>query len=912
MVGDQWGVALLEREAELGAVRGCFDRLSVTGQTLVVRGVPGTGKSALAGWAKAEAAARGLLVLSTVGVQSEALLPFSGLQQLLRPVADRVPGLPASQRDALASVFGAAAGTPDPFLVGLATLTLLSDLAAGAPILLVADDAQWLDHATGDVLAFVARRLEADPILLLATERDGFETWLRDARELRLGGLSEAGARQLVETRAPWLAAEVVERVLAEAAGNPLALIELPVAWQARGGDALAEALPLTARLERAFASRVSTLPPVTGTLLLVAALNDSGAVGETLDAGARLLAERPQLADLAPAEAAGLIVLDADGLRFRHPLVRSAIRQAAGTIECTRAHEALAEALSGDPERAVWHRAAGTLAPDEAVAAALAAAAERATRRGDPSLAVTALKRAAALSEDVTARTARVISAAELEHQLGRRDSALQLLRDVDETRLDDAQLARLLWLREMMRETAGSVSIAQFTALAQRMLGAGESRLALDVVLAAAYKAHWFAPSDADRRAIVGIAGQLAVGDRDPKLLATLGMADPVGNGAAVIERLSAPGAADPFADPEDLRLLGIALIVIPEYRLAGTFLALAVEGLREQGRLAMLARALGSQANAALFRGDFSLAEQAAEEGVLLTQETHQPRWETSCLTFLGYLAGVRGDAERAEAQVVRAEQLLRAPRSTPAIQHFQLARGAASLAAGDPEIAFDQIARVFDPADSTYNPLIGAPGLTDLADAAAAVDRVAEARAVLVRIEPLLLRTGSPCLRSRLRHAHAVLADPDDADARFAEALHHDTADSTWERARLRLAHGLWLRRRRRPAEARASLRIAREGFDALGARPWSDRARQELRATGERSIRQAPSTLDALTPQELHIARLAAEGLTNREIGKRLFMSHRTVGSHLYRIFPKLGITSRAELAHSLVVSSTAP
>lgn len=908
-------MSLLERDAELELVGDRLARLADHGETVVVRGEPGAGKSAIAAWAKAEAARRGLLVLSAVGVQSEAQMPFSALQQLVRPVADRVPSLPESQREALASVVGTSAGAPDPFLVGLATLTLLGDLAATSPILLVADDAQWLDHATGDVLAFVARRLDADPILLLATVRDGFDTWLDEtpSRELALQGLSEAAARALLDERAPWLTADVQARVLAEAAGNPLALIELPIAWRARGGDALADALPLTARLERAFALRWTTLPPATATLLLVAALNDSESLGETLDAATCLAAPAaapvrgPQLADLAPAEAAGLIELDAPRLRFRHPLVRSAIRQAAGSVECLRAHAALADALAAQPDRSVWHRAAATLEPDEGVAEALTAAAGRARHRGDHALAVSALKRAAALTTDPTARAARLISAAELEHQLGRRESALQLLGEVDETRLDDARLGRLLWLREMMRETAGSVSIAQFTALAERMLRAGESRLALDVVLAAAYKAHWFTPSEADRRAIVDIAGRLQVDDRDPKLLATLGLADPVGHGAVVIERLSAT-AADPFADPEDLRLLGIALIVIPEYRLSGTCFGLAVDGLREQGRLAMLARALGSQAYAALFRGDFALAERAAEEGVLLTRETAQPRWECSCLTFLGYLSGVRGDAARSEAQIVRAEQLLQAPRSTPAIQHFQLARGAASLAAGEPEVAYEQLARVFDPADSTYNPLVGAPGLTDLADAAAALDRVAEARAILERVEPLILRTGSPCLRGRLRHARAVLATPDDAEAAYAEALSRDAPDSTWERARLRLAHGVWLRRQRRAADARVSLRIAREGFDALGARPWSDRARQELRATGERSRRQEPAARDTLTPQELHIAQLAAEGLTNRDIGKRLFMSHRTVGSHLYKIFPKLGITSRAELARALVDS----
>jgi DNA-binding CsgD family transcriptional regulator len=904
--------SLLDRDHELDVLRAALDGVRARGDAVLLRGEPGTGKSVLIGWAQREAVARGFTVLKTTGVQAETGMPFAGLQQLLRPVAGRVIALPGTQHDALRSAFGLDAGAPDLYLVALATLSLLGEAAAAGPLLLVADDAHWLDRSTADVLAFVARRLEADPIILLAAAREGYATALDDTpvRELRLRRLGDDDAQRLLDARAPGLEPEVRDRVLAEASGNPLALVELPLAWQAvtadTDADAVPDELPLTARLERAFAGRLAGLPTATSTLLLLAALDDGHTLAETLDAASEILGARPALAALAPAEAAGLVELDARGLRFRHPLVRSAVRQSATTVARTRAHAALAHALgAADPHRSAWHRAAATLEPDDEVATALADAAESARRRGAVPVAISALKRSATLTVDAASRAERLIAAAELEHQLGRRNAASRLLDQVDGRRLDAGRRGRLTWLRDHMHETRGRLTIAQLLALADGMLEARAPGVALDATLAAAHRAHWFDAAQADRDAIGATARRLPFGDEEPRLLAAFTLADPIAHGATVIERLAAASPAG-YADPEDLRLLGIALLVIPEYELAGAFLAASVEGLREQGRLAVLARALGSQAYAALFRGDFALAGQAADEGVRLTRETRQPRWECSCLTFLAHLDGISGDPERAEARLAEAERLLRAPRSTPALQHFQLARGATSLAAGAPEVAFDQLARVFDPNDITYNPLVGAPGLVDLADAAVAADRVEAARAIARHAAPVILRTGSPSARRALEHARAVLAEPADAETAFAAALAHDAPDAAWDRARLRLAHGLWLRRRRRVADARASLRIALDGFDALGAQPWADRAGQELRATGERTRRRLPETRDALTPQELHIARLAAEGLTNREIGKRLFLSHRTVGSHLYKIFPKLGISSRGELARAVL------
>ena len=767
---------LLGRDRELNVLRDLIDGLAAQGQVLIVRGQPGAGKSSIARWAENYAAQIGFPVLRSAGVQAEAQMPFAGLHQLLRPVLDRSGVLPVAQRAALASAFGAADGRPDLFLIALATLNLLGELTTSTPIVVLADDVHWLDAATCQVLTFVGRRLTSDPILLIATARDGYPTAFDavDAIEIQLDGLDQGASRRLVDLHAPGLAQVLRERVLREAKGNPLALIELPTAWGDLDGDVLSDQLPLPQRLQEAFVARVATLPARTRTLLLVAALNDSPSIAETLRAGGDLCDLGPESADLTPAQDARLIALDEDGVRFSHPLVRSAICQSADVAERRRCHAALAQALREDEDRSVWHRAAASLEPSDDIACELDYAAARASRRGGLSVASAALERAAALSQDAAARGSRLIKAAELEHELGRKDRANELLRRVESVELDELQRGRLMWLREYIRETHGTATIAESIALTARTLAAGDSILALNAIYNAALKAYWFNARADDREAIVTVIESLPVPDREPRLLAALAMADPLHRGAVVIDRLTHIDV-QAFSDPEDLRLLGVALVVIPEYDLAARFLTAAVDGARDQGRLLILARALGSQAHAALFRGDFELAEQAAEEGVRFTRETQQPRWECSCQTFLGHVSGVRGDTERAEAHITLGEELLVTPRSTPGIQHFQIARGAASLAAGEPDVAFEQIRRVFDPADPAYNSLVGAPGLIDLADAAAATGRDAWGRELVEELRSSIRATGSPGLQTKVSYARAVLADPGDAEALYEAAF-----------------------------------------------------------------------------------------------------------------------------------------
>ena len=400
--------SLLGRESETRVLAGLLDHVDGSGGALVVSGEPGIGKSALLLAASRRASDRQMLVLTATGVQTEARLPFAGLHQLLQPVLGELGRLAAPQRDAMLTAFGLTdAAAPDLFLTALAALNLLAESAAGAPVLVVAEDAQWLDHSTSDALTFVARRLEFEPIVLLAAIRDGFESPFNAAGlpALHLEALPAPAAAALLDSRAPGLPEPVRERLLDEAAGNPLALLELPAALADLGGDARLPAwLPLTTRLERAFAARVSDLPAPTRTALLVAALNDSPLLSEVLEAVSELGDAGLSVDVLEPAVAARLVEIGDTEFRFCHPLMRTAIRHDASISQRHAAHAALATVLASQPERRVWHRAASVIGPDEQVAGELEAAAARAQRRGGTAVAVSALRRAAALSDGLLA----------------------------------------------------------------------------------------------------------------------------------------------------------------------------------------------------------------------------------------------------------------------------------------------------------------------------------------------------------------------------------------------------------------------------------------------------------------------------------------------------------------------------
>ncbi|WP_440071270.1 ATP-binding protein [Streptosporangium sp. OZ121] len=903
---------LFGRDREMAQIEGLVDLVHEGGGALVISGVPGIGKSALLAVAIARAEARDVMVSGVSGVQSETHLPFAGLHQLLRPMLGTADRLSARQREALLGAFGMAeVSDPEPFMVALAVLNLLGEVAAARPLLIVVDDLQWLDRPTIEVLGFVARRVRSDPIVLLMALRDGYPTSLDDSDvpELRLAGLDPAAAEALLNAQAADLSVGMRRRVLSEADGNPLALVELPLALDTGTATAEAGLLPLTARLERAFAVRLAELPPHTRGLLLVAAANDGHDLADVLAGGGMMTGTEMTAEALAPAMDAGLVELHGQALRFRHPLVRSTIYQKAGRVDRLAAHAALARVHGRDPDRRTWHRAAAIAHRDESVAAELAEVAARARQRGAIPVAVTALRRAAEVSEEPTAGARRLLAAAELAFELGRGDQVAELLALAEPSVLGELPRARVVWLTEMLGEgrDEGPARIRRLVTTAEEVEAAGDRELALGFVRAAAIRCWWSDPGWEQRRRVIALAERLAAGDEDPELLVTLATAGAVERGADVIERLAK--MRDTRLDGAATRLLGIAASTVGAFDLVGDFMDASIADLRAQGRLGLLTRALSTQVWRHVFCGDWAGALLVAEEAHRLARETAQVRRQASSLGMLGLLAGLRGEEERGLALVAEGERVLGTVAISSAVAVLQHARGMIALCAGRYDDAFGHLWRLFEPGDAAHHQIWRQWVISELAEAAVATGRRETARGAVAELEQVAARTPSPLLHLGLRHARALLADDADAEALYLDALSADLSRWPTARARLLLAHGMWLRRRRRIQEARAPLRAARDAFDVLGLLAWGERARQELRAAGEASDLRVPPTAEFLTSQELHIARLAADGLSNREIAQQLYLSHRTVSTHLYRAFPKLGITSRAQLRDALVNTS---
>jgi DNA-binding CsgD family transcriptional regulator len=902
------GGSLLGRESELDVLGQLLDDVHARGGSLEVTGGPGVGKSALLGEAASRAADRGMLVLRVTGVQSEAWLAFAGLHHLLRPVLGHLDQLAAPQRHAIQAAFGLSDGpAPDIFLTALAVLDLLAERAARAPVLVVADDVQWLDRPTRDVLAFVARRLEFEPVLLVTAVRDGDESPPEsELPALRLEALPAPAAAALLEARAPGLPEDARARLLDEAAGNPLALVELPIAYGKFGrGTRVPAWLPLTTRLERAFAARALDLSADTRTALLVAALDDGPRLSEVLDAAALVVGAEVTVGMLDPAVSARLIEINDTEFRFRHPLMRAAIRQKASLSQRQVVHAALADVLQGQPERAVWHRAASIVGPDEAVARELEVAARNAQRRGGTAVAVSALQRAADLS-DGPHRAGRLLHAAELGFQIGQQDLVRGLLAEAETLGLAPREQARLTWIRESFSDgIPGDATQARSLAAAAGLAGAeGDTDLALNLLYGAALRCWWTDPGQAARDEVLAAAERLDVPETDPRLLVALAFADPVGRGAVVTDRLSRlPAAAR--SDAAGMRLVGNAAMAVGIFDQAERFQAAAAAGLRVQGRLGLLPRALAQQAWNAVLLADLGAAIPAAEEARRLAQETRQPLVRATAEAVQAMLAALRGDVEAAEAIAAQAEQTAIPIGASGLIAAAQLARGLAALGAGRPADAMAHLRRIHDGADPAYHYAIRCFTIGDLAEAASRADDPGSIGSYVQEMEAAARQTPSPSLQAGLRYARALLATGPEAKTLFEEAVQSGLNGWPFPRARVQLAYGEWLHKHRQDSAARAPLHAATETFDALGVIPWSERARQLLRATGETSRPRAPEAHDQLSPQELQIAQMAAEGLSNREIGQKLYLSHRTISSHLYRVFPKLGITSRTELRHVL-------
>jgi DNA-binding CsgD family transcriptional regulator len=892
-------------------MRALFERIAAAkdagGGALLVRGAAGIGKTSLLAAARAHAAGQGFQILATTGIQSESELPFSGLHPLLRPVLRDMERLPEAYDIALQTAFGMTDGSsPSSFQIALATLHLLSESAESAPILLMVDDAQWLDRSTADALAFIARRLESDPIVLIAVVRDGFEGPLLEIRlpELRIERLVEADAATLLDDRAPGLSAGVRNRILSDAAGNPLALVELPVALAARDAYVVrsTDLLPLTDRLEQAFAGRISSLGSAARSLLQVAATNETGVLDELLSAASHLEGHDIALEAANEAVDAGLVEIEGYQLRFRHPLMRSAIHQTMSPRERQAAHAALAAACERDLDRRAWHRAAAALGSSEEIAADLEAAAERATKRGAKEVAFAALERAAEFTDHPERRGTRLIHAAYFGTVIGRPSDVRRILDKIDDRELKPLDRPHVAWLREMFAQGSwsGATRIASFVEIADQSRAQGDVQAGLETLCNIALRCWWSNPDEETRRALVAVVERFPVPETNSNVLFILAMADPVECGAIVLDRLSR------WAEPQTgaaRGYLGGAAIGVGDLLRAERYFEAHILDCRSHGWLGSLAKALVWQAWTKIPRGDWKNARTMASEAARLAEETGQGSfWMVAADLAAATVAAYRGEIAVAERLAAAGEQVLLPRGANPLLALVQWPRGAAALAGGRYDEAYQHLRRIFVPSDSAHHPHVRSWALVDLVEASVHSGHEREAAGFANELETIAAKTHSPILEGALQFARPVLSQ-DGNEAAFQPGA--ELAHWPLTRARLQLAHGLWLRRQRRAADARTPLRAARDAFDALGATPWAERAQRELRASGETSRRRTWDLSDALSPQEHQIAQLAAAGLSNKEIGQQLFLSHRTIESHLYRIFPKLGITARSRLNAAL-------
>jgi DNA-binding CsgD family transcriptional regulator len=897
------------REEVLSRLLGGLDAIELGGYAIGLTGQPGVGKSALQARVAEHALSSGFTVLSARGSQSESHLPYAGLHQLLRPILSRVPELPAQQGQSLLAGFGMVPAVEvNRFFTSLAVLELLADAAGEAPLLVCLDDLHWMDRPSVDAMAFVARRIATERVVLLCTSRpepqlfgdDQTVTWIE------LQGLPDEAAGELLRSRAPGLAPRLRERVIEHAGGNPLALVEFARALESGRDDwlVLDDELPMTTRLERAFASRADELGPAARAVVDVAALDDGDDLEQVLAAAAILAGAAVDRQGALPAVELGLLTVSGPTYAISHPLIGSALRQAMPQERRERGHAALATVLSAHPERAIWHRAGSVSGRDEPIASELERAAAEARRRGAFATALARLERAAALSPDPLDRATRLLSAAELGYELGRIAQVEQIKAQVTRMTLRPRDRSRLTWLTGAFHDGATSepAEIRKLVELARHATRQDDTDLAMQLLFGAARRVWWRDPGEAVRREIVAAAHEIPVPAGDPRLLAVLGLAESLELSAPVIEQLDR-SPADGGGQADLAALLGIAAFCAGDFVRAESFLSVAIHDLRSEGRLSLLAEALSIRAWAEINLGVFDAAR-SADEGMRLADETGQRVWAGSARIAVALVDAIGGAWNARHALLAQAEQTaLQLPNaSSSLLAGAQLVRGLGELGADRPEPAYGELLRVFVPTDAAYQRVQQLWTVSYLAEAAVRSGRRNDAMTLVRSLDQLGSSSSAVGTAIALEYCHAVLADDASAEELFLSALAGAGRPFPWHQARLQLAYGSWLRRQRRVTESRDPLRAARTAFDALGAKPWALRADQELRATGERGWRPTASGREQLSPQETQIAELVAQGLSNREIGQRLFLSHRTIGSHLYRIFPKLGITSRQQLA----------
>lgn len=910
---------LLDRARERAALDALLDtaRSGLSG-TLVLRGEVGIGKTALLD--RAVGSASDFRVVRALGIESEMELGFAGLHQLVVPFLPRLERLPGPQYHALASAFGLiAGGRPDRFQVGLATLTLLADAASEMPLLCVIDDTQWLDLESADVLAFVARRLYADRIAFLFAVREPVERRvpLAGLPELQIGGLTNDDAHKLLAFVATGpLDGQVSRRIIAETRGNPLAILELTAELTPRqlsSASPLPDPLPIGSRLQQRFIRQLKGLPAATQTLLLLAAAEPSG------DAVILWRAAKALGLDghaVAPAEANRLLVVGPH-VAFRHPLIRSAIYYGAPTAERRRMHEALAAATvaATDPDRYAWHRAAAAVEPDEEVATELARCGERAQRRGSYSSAAALLSRAAELTPDPRTRVQRLLAAAQGSLMAGAPDRAQALLDEAMPELKDPLQRAVARSLEGGVRFALGQGGQTALILLeAARSMGPFDVTLARQTLLEALQGAVYIHPATTGPvlREIAGEAVALPRPRETPACpldflldgyaaLITAGYP----SGAPLLKQAIQRMLTEEFDATDSLRWLGLGLLAAYDlfddaaiHRLATRWVRLA----REHAALTILPIALAYLGGAELAAGRLKECEALAEQSLEISAATGNPGMLGASKRGNAHLLAWRGNEADARARVAvhLAYALERGQTSSVILAHYALM--VLELGLGRYRAALENALPLYqdDP------PVAGCWVLPNLVEAAARSGHESAARDALNRLSERARASGTPLALGFLARSRALLAADAEAKSLYQESIDQlGRSSAKPELARSHLLFGEWLRRQGRRRDARDQLRTAYDMFASMGIEAFAERARVELLATGERARKRTVDTQVQLTPQERQIARLVRDGARNQEIAAQLFISQSTVQYHLVKVFRKLGVTSRTQLARVL-------
>jgi DNA-binding CsgD family transcriptional regulator len=889
-------------------------------RALVLRGEAGVGKSALLEYLVQHASGCG--IAQAAGVESEMELAYAGLQQLCAPFLDRLEHLPGPQRGALSTAFGLRDGdAPDRFLVGLAVLSMLSDIAEKRPLVCIVDDAQWLDAASAQALAFVARRLGAESVgLVFAVREPGGERHLAGLPELTVGGLGDRSARELLATvLAGPIDERVHDRIVAETRGNPLALLELPrgrTPAELAGGFGLSGGPAVPGRIEQSFRERLAPLPTSTRLLLLVAAAEPTADPVLVWRAAAGL-GIGPDAA--APTAELGLVEFGAQ-VRFSHPLVRSAVYGAGAPEERRRVHRALAEATDAgvDPDRRAWHRAQAAAGLDEDVAAELERSAGRARARGGLAAAAAFHERAVELTPDLRRRAQRALVAAQFKHQAGAPDAALRLLAMAQAGPLDEHGRARaqLLHAQITFATTRGRDAPPLLLEAARRLepLDAGLARETYLDAFAAALSADRLVRGGDTREiaAAVMAAGWEPATRPSDLLLDGLALLASEGYVAAAQALKVALRAFrdQPLSEDEELRWLWLACRIaraLADDEAWDELTARHLELARRAGAFSALPVALTDRVLVELFCGRIGVAMSLAAESDAIVEATG------SYLTLRTsiVLANWRGrDAEAVALIEARRQDALRRGEGLwlaandwgSAIRYNGLGRYEDALALADRAA---EAARGLGPSILL---------LAELIEAAARSNHAEHAAGPLAQLAEIAHAAGTEWALGTHARAAAMLAEGEAAERLYREAierLSHVKPCATLARARL--LYGEWLRREHRRVDAREQLRVAYTMLSDMGMEAFAERARRELMATGETVRKRTVATLDELTPQEVQVARLAGSGQTNPEIAAQLFLSPRTVEWHLRKVFGKLGISSRKELRAALSdVGATAP